>query len=288
MASKKDIASQFVDEFPGGAARVLEELQAEPVSTFVDEIPDLLSVKVLGHMLPKHAAGCIERLSDAAAARYLAELPPRSTAAILRNVTDEARRRKILKSLPGGSRIWVERAMRYPRSTVGGWMDSAVGVLPEDCGAGAALSRLREQAVGGLQPAFVVGEDQRLVGMAPLEALIWPPADARVADIAVPAHHRLRAGASVTDALEHEGWRDNDTLPVVDQAGRLVGAIRHSDLRRAIESQSTEETGNAKPAETEDISTIWFSGLATAIDLMVVADRRSEAMTEADSDGRTD
>ena len=288
MANKRDIASQFVDEFPDGAARVLEGHQAEPVSAFVEEIPDSLSIKVLGHMLPTHAAECIERLSTTAAARYLAELPPRSTAAILRSVTDEARRGGILKALPARSRIWVERAMRYPRSTVGGWMDSAFSVLHGDCKVDEALSQLREQADGGLQPVFVVGQDQQLAGTVRLDALIWPRKNARVADIAIPAHHQLRAGASVVDALEHEGWRDNDTLPVVDQGGRLVGAIRHSELRKATGGQSADDATRATGAVPLDITTIWFSGLATAIDLMATADRRSETFMEADNDGRTD
>ena len=285
MADKRDIASQFVDEFPDGAARVLEEHDADPVSTFVDEIADPLSSKVLGHMLPNHAAGCIERLSDAAAARYLAELPPRATAAILRNVTDKARQRAIVKALPARSRIWVERSMRYPRSAVGGWMDSAASVLPRDCRADAALPRLREHASGGLQPVFVVGEDQRLEGMAPLEALIWPPKNASVSDIAVPAHHRIRVQEAIADALNHEGWRDNDALPVVDQGGMLVGVIRHSVLRNAIKSQSAEDVAKANAAAPPDMSNIWFSGLATAIDLMVAADRRPDPPTKADSDG---
>jgi CBS-domain-containing membrane protein len=40
------------------------------------------------------------------------------------------------------------------------------------------------------------------------------------------------AHLDVATLAVHPAWRDLDALPVVDSAGRLIGAIRHKTIRR--------------------------------------------------------
>jgi predicted transcriptional regulator len=43
---------------------------------------------------------------------------------------------------------------------------------------------------------------------------------------------RVNAHLDLATLAVHPAWRDLDALPVVDAAGRLIGAIRHKTIRR--------------------------------------------------------
>jgi predicted transcriptional regulator len=68
---------------------------------------------------------------------------------------------------------------------------------------------------------------------------------------------RLDARADVPTVAAHPAWRDFDALPVVDDAGRLVGAIRHKTIR-----QMGRESRPPMMATLVGLSELYWTGLA--------------------------
>ena len=91
-----------------------------------------------------------------------------------------------------------------------------------------------EEALAGLRarpPAerivyfYAVDADARLVGVVPTRRLLVARPEERVRDIMVPRVVSLPAGATILDACEVFVLHRFLALPVVDDAGRLVGTV---------------------------------------------------------------
>ena len=68
---------------------------------------------------------------------------------------------------------------------------------------------------------------------------------------------RLDGRADLATVAVHPAWRDFDALPVVDAAGRLLGAIRHKTIR-----QMTFGDGRPMMATLVGLSELYWAGLS--------------------------
>ena len=84
-----------------------------------------------------------------------------------------------------------------------------------------------------------------------------------------PSPHRLPAQALLAGLREHPGWREASTLPVVERGDRLVGALTHGALLRAL----SMEQGTPTPRRAEDtlvgIAGAYWFGVSTLIQALV-------------------
>jgi hypothetical protein len=111
-------------------------------------------------------------------------------------------------------------------------MDPAVLSLPDDISVGEARVRLRREPRGLLHYLFIVDRAGHLVGVLDIPELMR----ARARDSIRSAMHErvehLPAWTPAAAVRAHAGWRAFHAMPVTDEQGRLVGAIRYQTLRR--------------------------------------------------------
>jgi magnesium transporter len=129
-------------------------------------------------------------------------------------------------------------------------MDPEVLALPADVSAGEALDRIRAVPEHARYNVYVVDRDQRLVGVVNLRELLLARPPDRLDDLMVRKPLHLPAMASRADVLAHPGWKEVHALPVVDEQGAYLGAIRYRTLRRLEEEllQRPGEDGDATAA----------------------------------------
>jgi magnesium transporter len=108
-----------------------------------------------------------------------------------------------------------------------------------------------EQAIAHLQAVapdsetvyylFVVGQDERLVGVVSLREPVISPPSARVEEIMDPDVIYVRADADREEAARLMSRYSLMALPVVDDDGHLLGIITHDDLAAVLEVEATED-----------------------------------------------
>lgn len=237
------LAEALLTRHPMRAALVLEQLGLGPAIAFLSEVS------------PGHLARVVPLLSQQLAGELLRALPVDSVAGLLATANEDIAARlarglgdrvdAVLERIPGERRASLASLLRYPADSAGGLMDPNVLSLPGDLSAEEALARVRELSTSARYNVYIVDRQQRLIGVLNLRELLLAAPAARLDALMISQPHSLPASAGRASIIAHPGWREAHSLPVVDEQGRYVGAIRYRTLR------TLEETLRSRVPETE-------------------------------------
>lgn len=257
------LAEALLVRHPMRAAMALEQLGLGPAVGF------------LAGVSPDQLAGVVPLLSPQFGGEVLRALPLDSVAALLSRTSEDVaarlarglgdRSEAALERLPVARRASLTSLLRYPADTAGGLMDPNVLALPGDLCAEEALARVRELSTNARYNLYVIDRQQRLVGVLNLRELLLAAPQDRLDALMIPQPHALPAAAGRASIVAHAGWREAHSLPVVDEQGRYLGAIRYRTLR------TLEETLRSRVPETEtaqalgELLAVGASGLARAL-----------------------
>ena len=236
---KIDIALSPLQTHPAAAAALLEQQPLQQVADFLGSLPHTQAAPVLAKMLPQQAARLCRLMPAATVAGMLSQLEASLIAAIMRHCGDELGRR-LLDMLPDKTRLASRLLLNYSEDAVGAWMSVNVSTLPDDCGVEEALMRIaQEQSTIDLGASLVVDRDRYLKGVASHVDLLRAPADTPVSAVMRRAEDSISARTALKSAQENPLWAQQDSIPVVNRNHKLVGVLRHLDLRHGLEQIST-------------------------------------------------
>lgn len=242
MNVKRLLVSEFLSDYPGDAARLLEEMPFDQAVAVMNEAPAPAAARALNSLNTDMAARCIESLPAAKAAALIDALPPGAAAVLLRRV-DKEQRQELLKGVPAKSRERLESLLRYPQESAGAVMDVLTATVPDDITVEEARQRLRESPAHLYYYVYVVNREQRLAGVIGLRELFMAGGEEPVRAVMSPKVLRLSDRDSLAAVVVHPGWREHHAMPVVSEDGTLVGMIRYRTLRRLAEAY--EQAGRA-------------------------------------------
>lgn len=265
MTLQRDLAVDLAERHPDEAAAALEALPAAEAADFVASLGLELAARVLQRttahpaavllaQLPAERAGeIVERLPVDTAAGYLRRLEPAPRDAILAAVAPP--RARALRSL-----------LRFREGTAGAVMDPDVLALPRDLSVAEALDRVRASARNARYNLYVVDRDDRLVGVLNMRELLVADADQNLESIMHEDVLRVPASADWRALVSHEGWREVHALPIVDETGTYLGAVRYRTLRRLeAQRQGPETPGTATAHALGDLFQAGLSGVVEAL-----------------------
>jgi len=268
MDSREELSYAFLETHPVDAARVLERLPPASAAALLQAAPQRLATPVLRQMLPLAGARCLEQLDDSEAAGLLHGIGAQAGVALLRYVGAE-RRSRLLARLPTALSLAYELLLGYPEGTVGACMAPHTLAFPADMTCGEALERVRQADAGLTADPFVIDRNQRLLGYIELADLLRAQAALPLKRLVRASPHRLPAQAMLAGLRDHPGWREASILPVVEQGERLVGALTHTALQRALSLAPLHPTPHhAEDALVSVARTYWF-GVSTLIEALV-------------------
>ncbi len=208
---------------------VVQALPPELASHALAELPeDAHAGETLVALGPARAAEIVEELEDDDAADLLGELPAEEQERILREVEHRAD---------------VDRLLRYDEETAGGLMTShTVTVLNTDT-VDLALGRVRRQAeeVTDFYQIFVVDRARRLVGVLPFKDLVVSKPDRVVGTFMADADITVAPGLDQEEVARLMARYNLPSVPVVDEAGRLLGRVTFDDVIDVVEAETTED-----------------------------------------------
>jgi len=268
MASSEELTYAFMEAHPADSARVIERLAPATAAALLRSAPLRLAAPVLRQMLPLAGARCVELMEDGDAAGLLRGVGAQFGVALLRYF-GTARRGRLLAQLPSALIIAYELLLGYPEGTVGAWMDPRPLAFPSDMSAGEALDRVRSADETLIADPYVIDRNQRLLGYVELAELLRASSSITLARLARPCTLRLPAQALIAALPEHPAWHDASALPIVERGDRLVGALTHAALLRALSSErNTPAPSRARDALAGIAGAYWF-GVSALIEAVV-------------------
>jgi magnesium transporter len=231
MDLKTRLATDLVADHPLEAAQAIERLPTRDVAALLERVEIEAGARALQQMALYAAAAVVTELPEARASEVVGQLPTEFAALLLRSV-DPAVRERLLAALSSRRARELRSVLACPENTAGSLMDPEVLALPHDLTAKEALVRVRKAAGHARYNVYVVDRDQVLVGVINLRELLMARPGDLLSSLMQTAAHRLAARADRHTIVSHPGWRAVHALPVVDERGRYLGAVRYRTLRR--------------------------------------------------------
>lgn len=285
MSLVVDLAHAFLEDHPADAARVLERM---PVDRRVAVVRGAggRAARALGRTLPAATAESLAGLTAEEAAPVLERLDVDTLIAALRRLP-QATADQLLAGLPAQRRDALGRVLRVPEGTAAALVDPTVLTLPDDVSVAEARVRLRREAKGLLHYIYVVDRERTLVGVLDISELMRARSRDPIRSVMRQRVVHVPAWMPAPSVRAHPGWRSFHAMPVTDEHGRLVGAIRYQTIRRLeLEAQGGEAAQDMSAtvsalAEMFHLSVAGFvEGISTA-----ASPRRSHPAAGGSSEG---
>lgn len=267
--AERRLARTLLETQPASAAAVLEDLAPEHAAEILREALPGAAAGPLSLMTSAAASAALEHLSDDDARDRLAELPPHAAATVLRRMPPGTRERLVAALPPAVGRA-VQALLAYPEGTAGALADPRVLAFPPDLTVRVARTRATESASHAHYNLYVVERDGVLVGVLNLRELFASPEQERLAAVMNAATHRIPARAERLEVIAHPGWRQVHSLPVVDDAGRLVGAIRFRTLR-GLEEEAFRRAAREVGSTGSALGELYWTGVSGMLDALLTA-----------------
>ena len=190
----------------------------------LEELPEEDQVEILEHLDSERAADILEEMSADDAADLIADLAPETAATLLGLMEpDEAED--------------VRRLMSYDDNTAGAMMTPEPVILSPDATIADALAHVRNPELTPSLAALVYVCRQpletptgKLLGAAHIQRLLREPPSTLVAAALDDSMDPLRPDASMDQVAAHLATYNLVAAPVVDDDGRLLGAVTVDDL----------------------------------------------------------
>lgn len=203
--------------------------------------PDPAS-EVLSFVSPLTREELTQDLSDAKLSDLLGRLDSDDAADLLGSLPEE-QVRAVLDQIPEELSAEMERLLRYPADTAGGIMQTEHVEVPEGSRVDEAIEIIRRNIdeVADIHSVFVVDQTRRLTGVLPLRKLILARPEERVENVMDRQVIAARVDLDQEQVAQLFKKYDLLSLPVVDQAGLLLGRITIDDIVDVLEEEATED-----------------------------------------------
>lgn len=248
MKLVRDLARHALAEYPGQATAVLEKHGAEEIVRLLDGGNLASVVSVVACLSPHHSTGVLRGMRPERASQMLELLPVDVATRILRRA-DADLQEALLAHVDSKRATSIRSMLRFREGSAGALMDPDVLALPSVLSAREALRSVRKEAGLARYNLYVIDDTQRLVGALNLRELLLATGRLPLSDLMTRDPHRVVATMDRASLIAHPGWKDVHALPVVDEAGAFLGAIRYRVLRQLEEELLGPRGGDMETSE---------------------------------------
>lgn len=218
-------AAQVIHDLPvERRIAVVAAMDDERLADVLEELHEEDQVEILEHLDSERAADVLEEMSPDDAADLIADLPPETAA-------------KLLALMEPDEAEDVKRLMAYVENTAGAMMTPEPVILGPDATIADALALVRDPDLPVSLAAMVFicrppleTPTGKLLGVAHIQRLLREPPSTLVAAALDRTIDSLRLDATLDEVAAHIATYNLVAAPVVDEEGRLLGAVTVDDL----------------------------------------------------------
>ncbi len=219
-----DLAEVIHDLNPKRRAEVAAALDDDRLADVLEELPGDDQVEILAGLGNDRAADVLEAMEPDDAADLLADLPP-----------DQAE--QLLQLMEPDDAAPLRRLLSYDENTAGGMMTTEPVILAPEATIAEALAMVRREELAPALATMVYvcrppleSPTGRYLGLVHIQRLLREPPHGAVGSIIDKEMEAVQASASLETVTRTLATYNLVSLPVVDEDGRLLGAVTVDDV----------------------------------------------------------
>ncbi|MCH7485665.1 MAG: magnesium transporter [Proteobacteria bacterium] len=238
-----DVADLLERLSPDERTALLDVIADDFDADVLSELDDTVRDEIIDHMGPDDLATAVAGLESDDAFHIIEEL-------------DGEERRRVLDAIPGAERALIEEGLAYPDDSAGRLMQRELVSVPAYWTVGRTIDFMRADSEGlpeVFYDIFVVDPRHRPLGSIPLSRLLRTKRPIGVTDIMETEMKLIPVATDQEDVAFLFRQRDLVSAPVVDEGGRLVGAITVDDVVDVIHEEHEEDIMHLGGVPVDDL-----------------------------------
>lgn len=255
VRERHQLIDRLADWHPADVVELLVHLPLKRARKLYDWLPAMPAARIIAAINPRlrtvlledstitRLTGIIDKLDLVDAVLLLSELPKSSLEVLLA---------KLDKSEE------LKQRLGYEKDSAGIIMRKRLVAVPPDWTIEQVIQEVRRHAVDikRMYAVYVVDQEQKLLGMLKLYDLLLKPLETRIGDVMRKNVVHVSPAMDQEEVMRLAERYDLVTIPVVDDAHRLIGRITVDELRDVIRLEAEEDvkrmSGVALDARPED------------------------------------
>lgn len=227
---------------PASVGEFLSALKPDDIRAILRLVEPGLRAEIFSNLDEAAQEDTAARLPREELAELLTEMPSDDRVHLFRRLP-ERRQEDVMPAIARAEREEIRRLIAYDEGTAGAVMTSEYATVPPDLTVVEAVNHLRQVAPRSetIYYAYVLDADRKLVGSVSLRDLIVAPRQAKVRDLMQTEVASIRATADQEEAVRLIRQYDLLALPVVNDAGELVGIVTYDDAMDVLVQENAED-----------------------------------------------
>ena len=269
------VTHRRLDELhPADVADILEQLDPQQRAAVFEHLDDAQATEAISEMEDEYQAEFIDDLDDARAARLIGDMDPDDAADIVRDLPYE-KAETLLRLMGVEDAAEIRRLLGYKDGTAGGMMTTQFVSVPATTTVREATEVLREldDDHPTVHYVYVADDYGKLIGVLSLRTLVLNDDDKVMRDIMYDDVLSVTPEVTEEEVAADIFKYDLPAMPVVDEAGAMIGIVTVDDAWDVIEEDVSgdRKRGGALKAAGIVLVSLLGLGLYTLVLLQVVA-----------------
>ena len=226
-----DVADLLERLSPEERTALLDIIGDDFEADILSELDDTVRDEIIDNMDPEDLAAAVAGLESDDAFRIIEDL-------------EAEEQQQVLDAIPLADRALIEEGLAYPDDSAGRLMQREMVTVPTHWTVGRTIDFMRDDTDGLPEifyDIFVVDPRHRPVGFIPLSRLLRTKRPVGIADIMETEMKLIPVDTDQEDVAFLFRQRDLVSAPVVDDGGRLLGAITVDDVVDVIHKEHKED-----------------------------------------------
>ncbi|MEE0958214.1 MAG: magnesium transporter [Ruminococcus sp.] len=256
---KPDYESKIIavirsDISPKAARLKLEGYHGNDIAQAMDELSERERVKLYRICTAEMLAEAFEYLDEDKAGFYLSEMDIKKAAQLVSeleadtavHILSELERQKrglVIEMLPEDIRRDIELVSSFDEDEIGSRMTTNCIVVRENLSVSRAMEELVRQAEenDNISTIFVTDADGAFYGAVDLKELITAKNKGSLEDLIITSFPYVYAHETIDECIEKLKDYSEDSIPVLDNANRLLGVITSQSLVEVVDDEMGED-----------------------------------------------
>ena len=229
---------------PADIADILDKLNPEEAKYLYYQLPDEDVAKVLVEMEEQVRERFLESLtSKEIAEKFIENMPSDDAADVIGDLPGKKQDEVLSLVEDPGQASNIADLLKYDENTAGGLMAKELVRVNVSWNVLECVRQMRLQAekMKSVYAVYAVDEEDKLIGILPLQKLLTTPVRSKIMDVIEPDVISVRTNTPDEEVAHIMDKYDLVVLPVVDHLGRLVGRITIDDVVNLIRKEQTED-----------------------------------------------